>query len=89
MRKITKVELANGLMLKVTYDNGRTVSFDAGELVKRGGIFANLSDPNQFKLVSIGPRGRSLEWPGQLDVCADAVWVRATGEQESFDNKAS
>jgi transcription antitermination factor NusG len=89
MRKITNVEPTNSLKLKVTYDNGRTVTFDAGPLVKTGGVFAKLAEESEFEKVKVGPRGRSLEWPGQVDLCADAIWIKATGETESFDEKAS
>ncbi len=89
MRKIAKVEPTGSFSLKVTYDNGRTVTFDASPLVKKQGVFANFSDPTFFKQVKIGARGRSLEWPGHVDLCADAIWVKATGVADSFDEKAS
>jgi len=28
----------------------------------------------------IGERGRSLEWPGEIDFCADALWFEAHPE---------
>lgn len=89
MRKIINVDTTDGLILKVTYNNGQTIAYDVSPLINRGGEFAKLADYNQFKQVKIGPRGRSLEWPGQLDLCADAIWLKATGEIESYDDKAS
>jgi hypothetical protein len=38
------------------------------------GVFAALTDPKVFMQVSVGERGRSLEWPGEIDFCADALW---------------
>lgn len=89
MRKITNVEIIEPLRLKITFDNGRIVDFDASPLIRRGGLFASLSETSQFKKVKIGPRGRSLEWPGKIDLCADSIWISATGEREEFDDKAS
>lgn len=62
--------------VEVTWANGeRTVNhFD--HLVGKG-VFALLADPAVFIRVQIGQRGRSLEWPGELDFCADALWFEA------------
>jgi hypothetical protein len=38
------------------------------------GVFAPLADPAFFIRVRIGGSDRSLEWPGELDFCADALW---------------
>jgi hypothetical protein len=89
MRKILKVEATPCSVLKVTYDNGRTVTYDVTPLIQRGDMFAHLSDKNKFQEVAIGPRGRSLVWPGELDLCADAIWLKATGEKDDTGAIAS
>jgi hypothetical protein len=38
------------------------------------GVFAAFADPAFFVQVSVGERGRSLEWPEEIDLCADALW---------------
>ena len=45
------------------------------------GVFSALADPGVFALVRIGARGRSLEWPGEIDFCADALWFEAHPEE--------
>jgi hypothetical protein len=30
--------------------------------------------------VHVGERGRSIEWPGEIDFCADALWFEAHPE---------
>ena len=35
---------------------------------------ATVDDPAVFTQVHVGERGRSLEWPGEIDFCADALW---------------
>jgi hypothetical protein len=29
----------------------------------------------------VGERGRSLEWPDEIDLCADALWFAAHPEE--------
>src|SRR5215213_3244958 len=45
------------------------------------GVFAAFSDPEFFAQVRVGEGGRSLEWPGELDFCADALWFEAHPEE--------
>ncbi len=63
----------------LTWANGeQTVSSFAHLIGKR--VFAALGDPVFFARVRIGEAGRSLEWPGELDFCADALWFEAHPE---------
>ena len=48
-------------------------------VMARGGIFSPLSDPEFFNQARIGEGGHSLEWPGELDFCADALWLKIKG----------
>ncbi len=57
----------------VTWANGATTINRFDHLVGRG-IFAAFTDPAFFARVKVGERGRSLEWPGEIDFCADALW---------------
>ena len=45
------------------------------------GVMSALADPALFAQVRIGERGRSLEWPGDIDFCADALWFEAHPEE--------
>jgi hypothetical protein len=36
-------------------------------------ITGAIADPAFSVQVSVGERGRSLEWPGEIDLCADAL----------------
>ena len=60
----------------VMWANGVQTVNHVGHLVGKG-VFAVLADPAIFTRVRIGERGRSLEWPGELDFCADALWFEA------------
>jgi hypothetical protein len=44
------------------------------------GVFAAFSDPAFFAQARVGEGGRSLEWPGERDFCADALWFKAHPE---------
>ncbi|MGD0088419.1 MAG: DUF2442 domain-containing protein [Planctomycetota bacterium] len=61
--------------LRLAFADGTTDVVDFAPLQKRGGVFTKLGDPQFFAQVRIGERGRTIEWPGELDFCADALWM--------------
>lgn len=63
----------------LTWANGATTVSQFSHLVGRG-VFAARANPIVFVQVRIGEHGRSLEWPGDIDVCADALWFAAHPE---------
>lgn len=70
----------------VTWANGEVAVNRFDHLVGKG-VFANLADPVAFVQVRIGDRGRSLEWPEEIDFCADALWFEthpADGPQQTL-----
>ena len=60
--------------LALTYAGGESVLVDLGPLIRKGGVFSTLADPEFFARVRVGQGGRYLEWPGDIDLCADALW---------------
>jgi hypothetical protein len=60
----------------LTWSNGETTVSQFGHLVGKG-VFAAFADQAFFAQVCVGERGRSLEWPGEIDFCADALWFEA------------
>jgi hypothetical protein len=60
----------------INWANGETTVSRFGQLMGRG-VFAAFLDPAVFAQVRVGDRGRSLEWPGEIDFCADALWFEA------------
>jgi Protein of unknown function (DUF2442) len=60
----------------LTWANGQTTTHDLRHLSGKG-LFRAFRDPAFFAQVRVGDHGRSLEWPGELDVCADALWFEA------------
>lgn len=63
----------------LTWANGATTVAHFEHLVGKG-VLAVLADPSVFAKVRVGARGRSLEWPGEIDFCADALWFEAHPE---------
>jgi hypothetical protein len=63
----------------LVWANGATTVSGFDHVLRRG-VFATLSDPAGFAQLHVGERGRSLEWPGEIDFCADALWFEAHPE---------
>lgn len=62
--------------VRLTYKTGETIIVDFTPYIERGGIFAPLKDPSFFAQVSVGENGRYLAWPGEIEFCADALWLK-------------
>ncbi len=89
MHKIIRLLPEKPYKLRITYDNGKTVVFDASPLVKMDGIFTDLADFQQFAAAKVRENGRGVEWPNGADLCADAIWYEASGDRNPFDEAAS
>jgi hypothetical protein len=63
----------------LTWANGETTLSSSRHLVGKG-VFTAFADPAFFAQTRIGEGRRSLEWPGELDFCADALWFNAHPE---------
>jgi hypothetical protein len=63
----------------LSWANGETTVNSFSHLVGKG-VFAGFRDPAFFAQAHVGERGRSLEWPDEIDFCADALWFEAHPE---------
>ena len=77
----------------LTWANGETTLSGFGHLTGKR-VFAALADPVFFAGVPVGDRGRSLDWPGDIELCADALWFEAhpgdaPGMREAAEQLAS
>jgi hypothetical protein len=68
---------------------GAETRFDMAPVIAAGGVFAALEDPAVFAAVRVGPRGRSLAWPGDLDLDADALWFDAHPDDNPLTRPAA
>jgi len=76
--KITQAKALANHRLELRYDSGETGSVDLSALVGRG-VFAVWSDPIVFNSVRVTAEG-ALEWPGEIDLCPDALYLQMTGK---------
>lgn len=82
LRTIRSVSLEPNSQLRLTYADGETIVVNFLPVIQRGGVFAPLSDPEFFSQVCIGERGRYIQWPGELDFCADALWLEGRASED-------
>lgn len=72
MYRISDVTPGEGLTLHLTYTDGATVHADvSGLLAGDPGVFSPLRDRSFFEGVLLDRRGRTVTWPGELDLDAD------------------
>ncbi len=82
LRQIVEARTEPGYRVRLTYAGGATIVVDLTHFVRQGGVFAPLADPAFFARVSVAPRGRAICWPGDVDLCADALWLQAHPEAQ-------
>ncbi len=73
---ITHVVAEPDYHVRLTYASGDTIIVDCNPYIERGGIFAPLKDQPFFAQVAVGERGRYIQWPGEIELCADALWLK-------------
>jgi len=84
MRKIISIQVLPKWRLKLTYATGREIEVNFESKIEKGTATEPLLDEDFFKRVKIAFGGRALEWPGELDFCADALWFEGSGEVNPF-----
>ena len=82
---ILKIQPVANDHIDLTFADGVEGVIDISENIGRGGVFAPLKKTQLFEQVRITERGRAIEWPGQVDMCADALYLRIS----AADRKAS
>ena len=79
MHKITRVEVLDDYRLSLSFADGISGVVDLSDLVGRG-VFAGWRDYAEFRKVRVGDTG-DLIWPGEIDLCPDALYLKATGKE--------
>lgn len=77
--EIVKANALPGYRLELQFDNGESGVVDLSEFVGLG-VFAAWEQPGVFEQVRVTTEG-AVEWPGQLDMCPDALYLRMTGKK--------
>src|SRR5437773_888614 len=64
--------------LRLMYADGASFELDFQDEIEAGGVMTALADPAIFAAVKVVRRGRAIEFPGEIDFCADSL--RLDGE---------
>ena len=78
MRKITEIKVLDGYCLELKFDDRVSGMVDLSDLAGKG-VFVLWRDRRAFESVRIGTSGE-LTWGDQIDLCPDAMYLRATGK---------
>jgi hypothetical protein len=77
MNKAVEAKPLDGYRLWLKYADGTEGEVDLSDLAGRG-IFRVWSDRKTFEAVTID--GGAVVWPGEMDLCPDALYLRLTGK---------
>jgi hypothetical protein len=77
--EIIKAKALPAYKLDLQFDNGERGVVDLSEFVGRG-VCAAWEEPGVFEQVMITDDG-AVEWPGAIDFCPDALYLRMTGKK--------
>ncbi|MHB1195150.1 MAG: DUF2442 domain-containing protein [Longimicrobiales bacterium] len=78
MIRLVEARARSGHQVWLRYDDGAQGVVDLSDLGGRG-VFQVWSDRLIFEALRVTDRG-ALEWPGGLDLCGDALYLRLTGK---------
>ena len=76
--KIIFVKSVSRFAVEVGFDDGVQGIVDLADIAGRG-VFSAWLKEGVFESVKITSSG-ALEWPGELDLCPDSIYMRLTGK---------
>jgi len=78
--RISECQPLDNYRVYLRFDNGVSGEVDLSHLQGKG-VFAAWNDPCVFKKVFVTTQG-ALEWPGEIDLCPDALYLRLAGASQ-------
>lgn len=79
MVRLVEMKARPNYRLWLRYEDGVEGEIDfSGDVGK--GVFAYWNDPKNFENVRLGSSGE-ISWSDQLDICADAIYLKITGKK--------
>lgn len=75
--EVLEVKPADDFRLFLRFQDGASGFVDLSSYAGRG-VFSAWDKPGFFQKVTITEEG-ALEWPGGIDLCPDALYLRMTG----------
>ena len=76
--KIVEICPREGFKLYLRYDDGVAGEVDLSALAGQG-VFAAWREPGLFARARLSEAG-AVEWPGEIDLCPDALYLELTGK---------
>lgn len=76
--KIVFLKPMSRFAIEVEFDDGAHEIVDLADIAGRG-VFTQWLKEGVFESVKISSSG-ALEWPGELDLCPDSIYMRLTGK---------
>lgn len=77
--KVVEVAPLEGFRLSLHFENGESGIVDLTDLAGRG-VMSSWDDRAVFEDVCITDEG-AVEWPGEIDICGDSLYLRAMNKQ--------
>jgi hypothetical protein len=77
MKKIVACKPLQHYRVWLRFDDGIEGEVDLSEMAGKG-VFVTWQDPEFFRQVQVDARG-GIAWPGELDMCPDALYLEVTG----------
>jgi hypothetical protein len=74
---VTGLDVLEGCMLRLTFDDGLTGDVDLSSLPDRGPVFAPLRDRRFFEQARVDPKTRTVSWPGGIDLDPEGLHEEA------------
>jgi len=81
---IISVTTETDYRLRLVYSDGSIVVVDFTPIIQQGGVYSCLSEPEFFSQVSLAQGGRYIQWPNELDFCADSLWFEVHPNNNRF-----
>ena len=78
MIRLVEAQPRQGYDVWLRFGDGTEGVVDLSDVGGKG-VFASLADRRVFEAVTVNAAG-ALEWPGGLDLCGDALYLRLTGK---------
>jgi uncharacterized protein DUF2442 len=65
-----------GCNIWLRFADGLAAEVDFSYLLDYDGVFLPLRDPDFFRQVKVDDSNVTIEWPGELDICPDTLYLR-------------
>jgi hypothetical protein len=77
--EIAKAKALPGYRLELKFSTGECGVVDLSDFVGHG-VCKTWEEPRVFEQVRVTAEG-AVEWPGEIDFCPDALYLRMTGKK--------